>query len=109
MKPNKKSLNLTYWEYRKSARRRGLQFTLTKDEVSALVQKKCHYCGARPKIKSTKWCGSGRIGGIDRKSVKRGYTTKNTVPCCWTCNYMKGTMSSGQFIALCRRISDRHS
>jgi hypothetical protein len=35
--------------------------------------------------------------GIDRINNEEGYTSNNTVSCCFTCNRMKGTMSSEEF------------
>lgn len=61
------------------AKRRKLEFTITKEEYSQLRLFRCIYCGgALPKT-----------GGIDRMDSRLGYVTGNVVPCCWDCNVIK--------------------
>ena len=68
---------------KKAAKERNYVWELTKDQWRALViGKTCHYCqiGALPKT----GCG------LDRKDNNLGYTMNNVVPCCHSCNRMKG-------------------
>lgn len=64
--------------YKKGAKKRNIDFNLTKDEFYNLTSKKCYYCN---EIKE--------YNGIDRIDSSRGYTLKNCVPCCEYCNKMK--------------------
>lgn len=41
--------------------------------------------------------------GVDRKDNAKGYVTGNCLPCCWPCNYAKGSRYTyEQFKALRR-------
>ncbi len=77
--------------YRASAKNRGLEFTLSVENVSCLVSQPCYYCGSLP----GEGIGQGIDGskpatnGIDRKDNYRGYTIDNAVTCCIQCNRAK--------------------
>ena len=64
--------------YKKNAKRRNIDFNLTKEDFYFLTQQKCHYCGD---IKE--------YNGIDRIDSNKGYELNNCVPCCEICNKMK--------------------
>lgn len=60
---------------------RGLPMDLSFDEYVALTSADCCYChGPLPK--------SGY--GLDRKNSSLGYSIENCVPCCKTCNRIRG-------------------
>lgn len=40
----------------------------------------------------------------DRVDNDKGYSIKNVVPCCETCNYMKGDLTESFFINHMKRI-----
>jgi hypothetical protein len=64
-----------------SAKKRGLEFSLSFEEYDSLVKgNACHYCDG--KLPETGV-------GIDRKDSAVGYHFTNLVPCCFTCNTMK--------------------
>ena len=67
-----------YNNYKKGAKIRNLEFSLTKEEFYKLTSQPCYYCG---EIKE--------YNGIDRIDSKKGYTIDNCVPCCFCCNGMK--------------------
>lgn len=75
---------LRHWKYSRlkyEAKRRGLEFTLTRDEFIAIrTGAVCHYCGG-----SLPEYGYG----IDRVNSRDGYTRENVVPCCRLCNTVK--------------------
>lgn len=79
--------------YKRGADSRGLKFTLTSEEFESIIQGICHYCDSSQSI------------GIDRKDNKIGYTLENSLPCCKTCNFMKGTLSYKDFINQAKTIS----
>lgn len=63
------------------ANRRGLEWAITENELQKLREQPCHYCAAP--LHET-----GH--GLDRKDNAKGYTAGNVVPCCATCNKVKG-------------------
>lgn len=84
LNPVKNALN----QYRASSKKRGYEFSLSKDEFEVLIQKPCVYCGTEP----------SPVNGVDRVDNSVGYVPDNCVPCCGTCNKAKGTMTRGQFV-----------
>lgn len=104
--PGEASLNWLIDVYKTSARSRGYEFSLTREEFIALTQQDCHYCGTPPsRVKRVKsGNGSFTYNGIDRVDNSEGYTVANSVPCCKTCNRAKDTMSAGDFYAWINRV-----
>ncbi len=69
---------------------RGIEFNREDtDELLMKLEQPCHYCG----MNVTASC----LSGLDRVDNTQGYNVKNTVPCCPTCNLMKGTMTLDEF------------
>ena len=79
--------------YKSGAKRRGIEYNLTKEQFVETTQKECHYCGAKPNnITKQRRRMDGKIykyNGIDRVDNKRGYVIDNVVPCCIRCNRAK--------------------
>ena len=42
--------------------------------------------------------------GIDRLNPENGYSIENCVPCCSTCNYMKHTQQTSDFLEHVKKI-----
>jgi len=64
------------------AKRRGVSLSLSREQYLEKISGAfCHYCQG-PLSKS----GSG----LDRKNSALGYSQENSVPCCKTCNLVKG-------------------
>lgn len=96
-----------YYQYRKSADKRGLRFELTEDCFRNLTKQPCHYCGQEP---SNAWASHHDTGdyicnGIDRKDNDLGYVPDNCVPCCKQCNYFKIDMDYEAFIRYLDRVA----
>lgn len=87
-----------FYRYTYSARRRGLEFSLTKEQLVSFIDGKCHYCG----IESNK----EKRNGIDRKDNKSGYVHSNCVSSCWECNYLKRGKDYIQFTEHLLRIAN---
>ena len=65
-----------------SAKFRHISWSLNKSVYASLLLYPCTYCGGTlPKL----GCG------LDRKNNKQGYVENNVVPCCFTCNRVKGS------------------
>lgn len=79
---------------RQNARRKGFEYTLSRDLVGQLLASPCHYCGVEPK----------RYGGIDRVDSALGYIEGNVVPSCFVCNRAKGNLSIGEFWSWAMRL-----
>lgn len=93
------AFNETYFSYIKSARLRGYDFDLTKEEFRHIVTKPCVYCGEAltQEKKKTSCNGNFKYTGIDRYDNTKGYTVENSVPCCKRCNRIKSDMSINEF------------
>ena len=109
MAPGESALNVVMSGYIKSARERGYEFTLMREEFKNLTSSNCHYCGSPPSMfrygNGQKNTNHGYIyNGIDRVNPELGYSTGNCVPCCRDCNVAKMTMSVNQFREFISRI-----
>lgn len=110
--PGQAGLNQIYGQYRKSARRRDIEFHLTHSEFESLIDKNCHYCGTGPMLRAfgevrmaTKNVNGNFIyTGIDRKDNSQGYHNDNCVTCCKQCNFAKNNMSYEEFITYLDRL-----
>lgn len=84
--------DVSYRSYQRRAENTGRKFTLTIEDFKNLTSSECHYCGHR-----------GRLG-IDRKDNLVGYVLENSLPCCWPCNKVKGSMGYEYFINFCKKV-----
>ncbi len=81
-----------------SAKQRGIDVSIDDVvEMEAKLSLECEYCGFVPHDRES-------LNGLDRVSSELGYTSVNTVPCCATCNAMKGPLDTDVFITNVRNI-----
>lgn len=107
--PEVARLNAVYSVYRKEARRKGVVFTLTKEETSLLIFSPCHYCGAPPSNPGQrKPRPTVPYSGIDRINGADGYTPENTHSCCANCNRAKSDRTLEDFYNWIRAIARLH-
>ena len=85
----------SFKSYLDRARKKNLQFELTKRDFETLQNRNCEYCNTRP------------MNGIDRINNDKGYTHDNSVPCCTLCNYMKRDESKETFVEKAIKIYKR--
>ena len=102
--------NRIFASYKRSARMKGMEFTLSYDQFVEMISGHCHYCGVEPntrhEVKNIIYDEKEiYFNGVDRKYNDKGYTVKNAVPCCSDCNFAKGTMPYNRFIAWLDRIA----
>ena len=99
-------LNNIVHSYRLSAKKRGYNFNLTKEEVRTITKSNCVYCGCEPanERKSKYGAGSYIHNGIDRVDNTKGYTVDNVVACCTTCNRIKSDHDLEDLKAHMRRM-----
>lgn len=101
---------LQVWHsYRGNALNRKIKFDLTFDQFKQLVISNCYYCGEEPSNVSRNRSDLTRCNynGIDKKYPDQGYTTENSLPCCWECNRIKSDIPYDKFIAKIKNISQR--
>jgi hypothetical protein len=82
-----------YYQYKGSAKKRNLEWLVTKEEFVSLITQPCHYC-------KEPWSLDRRgllHNGLDRINNSLGYISENIVPCCSTCNFAKHNMSLQDF------------
>lgn len=93
------SFNVVYSSYKKGAKNRELEFSISKDDFRNITSQPCFYCGKLPNQKTgNKELNSEYIyNGIDRVDNSKGYIEGNVVPCCKNCNISKNTMSVQEF------------
>lgn len=94
-------------EYQASAKRKGNSFNLSRKRFAILTRGNCYYCGDIPRrVKKWRGLNGGYVyNGIDRLNNKLGYSVKNSVSCCYDCNFLKGPRNSIDFLKKVRAIS----
>jgi hypothetical protein len=104
------SKNSVWTSYTGKAKKKNLEFSLTKEEFFKLTKENCFYCGTEPKNTYVRPRNNGGylFNGIDRVDNKRGYTLENTVSCCKNCNYAKNILSQEDFFNMIKKIYERH-
>lgn len=85
-----------YFKYKVDARKRGLEFALSKEKFYSLCNKNCFYCGVLVCV------------GIDRVDNSIGYVEGNIVTSCKDCNVAKMKMTVSEFIGMCKRVATIH-
>lgn len=93
------SLPSRYQAYRGGAKKRNLDFELTRDEFDIITSKPCHYCGEY----SNKYFEKP-YSGIDRIDSSVGYKLDNVVPCCTICNRMKLNYTTDDWLSKMHKI-----
>lgn len=82
-----------YKKYKRDAKRRGIDFSLTREEFFSFKDKPCRYCG----IYFKPIC-------LDRLDNTKGYNVKNVDSCCSTCNSLKHIFTEKDFIGQIKKI-----
>jgi hypothetical protein len=102
------AFNELYKQYRWSAKKRGRDFNLSKEQAKVLFKGKCFYCGCEPRqIKTMPGCyGEFIYNGIDRKNNNVGYEIYNVVSSCGICNFAKDKHSTEEFIKWIRMVNE---
>lgn len=95
--------------YKQSAKRRNIKFSLNRQDFENLIHQNCHYCGQEPStIKISKNISTGddilKYNGIDRKDNTEGYTKENSVTCCQFCNFLKKDHDYNYFLKHIEKI-----
>lgn len=105
-----------YLVLRKSARKRGLSWSLSEDNVKILLTANCTYCGIPPGLPcsplahyqlSQKRTAEATFlrNGIDRIDSSKGYEPANVVTACEECNMGKSDRSTDDFLEWVHRVA----
>jgi len=86
----KKNIKRLLYNYKRSAGCRNIDYNLTDEEATELMNDKCFYCYEE--------CTDGYKHGIDRKYNDDGYEKDNCVTCCKMCNISKNDTSIEEYI-----------
>lgn len=104
--PGEASLNALIRNYKNNAVRRGIEFSLTKEDMRKLFMGDCFYCGSPPsqKISGRGFNGEFIYNGIDRMNNSGGYVLGNVASCCRVCNERKRAMDVDDFLRWVKAI-----
>lgn len=100
---------------------------ITFDNFVELSQQDCFHCGSNvkisgmtqkrfadkrhngKKIKTDIINASFQYHGLDRIDNNRGHTLDNVVPCCWSCNNLRGNRNINDFLNHISRIVENYN
>lgn len=105
---NVAAFNRVFSIYKRNAKSRNLEFSLDESKFKELTKQNCYYCGTPPESIYKISTGEYQYNGIDRKNNEEGYTSSNSLPCCFACNSMKSTLSHDKFLNFCTNITNNH-
>lgn len=93
--------------YRRKAKKRGIQFNLSREEFKSLIVENCFYCGTAPenillRQKSKKL--QIVYTGIDRIDSSKAYIKQNCVPACFMCNRSKSNTPLDQWLLYLKKL-----
>jgi hypothetical protein len=94
-------------DYKLSAFKRNLDFDLTLEVFTDLINSNCVYCDSPPLAIKRATGNTGeyiKYTGIDRRDNTKGYTLDNSVSCCKICNYAKLNMTEQEFYQWINRL-----
>lgn len=97
-------LNVVISIYKGNAKKRSLEWLISKDQAEKLFSGNCHYCGLPPSNRYKTSYHYRLYSGIDRRDNSLGYTPENSVSCCKVCNHAKHTMDEKTFINWLSRV-----
>lgn len=90
-----KTVEGRFHTYKRSAKRRGIDFGLTFDQFDDMIDSACHWCGDSSQ-------------GIDRIGNSLGYFPENCASCCEFCNKAKMDNDKSLFLERVEKIFRRH-
>jgi hypothetical protein len=110
--PAESALRDLYRHAKGGAIRRKYSWNLEFKFVKQCFLSACHYC-KRPPQSLFDWVDYCTVvglytNGLDRRNNEPFYNESNVVPCCWTCNKMKGTMTEAEFKAHLQLLRDQY-
>ena len=100
LSPGRAARNQILDGYKRGARKRGFEWSLTESKFDILTTSKCYYCGCIPSTTKRTRGNNGDFvyNGIDRVDNSLGYVVSNCVTCCEICNRAKRHMLYDDFL-----------
>jgi 5-methylcytosine-specific restriction endonuclease McrA len=100
------SITQLFNNYKCNARKRGIEFTLSKDEFMTLILSNCYYCNKEPSQKQLNKFNNGDIiyNGIDRTDNTKGYVEENVRTCCFQCNHAKNYYTEDEYVKWVKNV-----
>jgi hypothetical protein len=104
LEDNMAAINIVFRNYKNTAKRKELEFSLSVDEFKKIIFDKCIYCGSPPQ--QSKFSGESKknkkdmflsYNRIDRINNNIGYIKENCKSCCHMCNAAKSDHSLEEF------------
>lgn len=107
-------VNHAYAVYRSNARRKGISWELSREDVARTIFCRCNYCKREPTSPEDRGkspsSGSALFRtpahGIDRRGNEPHYRASNSVPCCKECNLAKQKMSPAEFLEYHKAVAN---
>lgn len=100
-------------DYKHTADRRGLDWSIDEDLFRKITKGDCFYCGSPPVHEyhaNREYVNGGYLAnGLDRIDSSGTYEEGNVVPCCKECNMAKGKMFVVDFTAMCSRVHEHQN
>jgi len=97
--------------YKRNARYRNLEFSIPKETFVSCIFSSCHYCGMCGSMATSRVGGNVMFketpilhNGIDRIDSTLPYTLDNIVTACKSCNTMKNTRRTKDFLIWAENI-----
>lgn len=101
-------INYLVLQYKRHARDRNLNYSLTRQTFENLIRSPCYYCGLLPSNNViTKNCTGFLYNGIDRVDPSIGYEEGNCVPACSLCNRAKRNLQKKDFCDWVKRLCNK--
>lgn len=88
----------SFKQYKQSAERRNIEFSISESEFDFITGKTCYICGET----------NLATIGVDRYNNRDGYTIENSMPCCTECNYSKSSLYIYDFFMNIKMITEQH-
>ncbi len=91
------ALNGVIHSYRKNAKNKNLECSLSNEQFKKFFEKNCFYCGLKPSTVFNSRSHKLVYNGIDRVDSSKGYNEENCVACCTQCNRSKRASTENEF------------
>lgn len=98
--------NIYMGRYKRCAKRRNINWKLSRDDFTKLIKMNCHYCGTSASLEVRSKFHKMNVNGIDRKDNARGYEISNCLPCCEICNRAKNNLTYEEFVDYLKRLKN---
>lgn len=101
------AFNSLYCSYRGIAKKKGIEFILTKEQFHKLTTDNCFYCNRSPQNVQKNPSGNGNYiyNGVDKIDPHGNYEEHNVLTACSICNHAKNNLSLEDFLSWLTRIT----